>query len=120
MGGGITFLGLIAPHIEVGARCKTTATDCNLRFLIAAICRYFRRSHHGPNGIASGDYRFDFRSAVFYLLALEKHLEYMEMYIKVSEKKPIFQDVNEKGFFAFTGFQRISMRAVRVESGIGE
>lgn len=77
-------------EISGGETCKTTATDCNLRFLIAVICRYFRKSHHGPNGIASGDYRFDFKSAVFYLLALEKHLEYMEKYIIVTEKKAHF------------------------------
>jgi len=73
--------------------------DCNLRFIIAVICRYFRKSHHGPNGIASGDYRFDFRSAVFYLLTREKHLIYMEKYRKIPEKKPIFQDVYENGLF---------------------
>ncbi|PAK39697.1 iron chelate uptake ABC transporter family permease subunit [Peribacillus simplex] len=78
VGGGITFLRLIAPHIArrlVGARhtCKTTATDCNLRFLIAVICRYFRKSHHGTGGIAGGEYR-SILGAPYFIYLLVKNI----------------------------------------------
>jgi hypothetical protein len=72
----------------------------------------------GPDGIASGDYRFNFRSAVFYLFTREKHLINMKKYRKVAEKKARFQDVYEDGFFC--SFQRILMRTVRTESGYRE
>lgn len=77
VGGGITFrpdCTAYSQEINKGETCKTTTTDCNLRYLIAVICRYIRASHHAPNGMASGDYRFDFRSAVIYLLTREEHL----------------------------------------------
>lgn len=47
-----------------------------------------------PMKIAGGDYRFDTRRAVFYLLTREKHL---------FRKKPIFQDASEYGLFCRCG-----------------
>ncbi|MEY8735641.1 iron chelate uptake ABC transporter family permease subunit [Peribacillus frigoritolerans] len=57
LGGGITFfLGLIAPHI---ARRLVGVRHAKPRFLIAVICQYIRKSNHGTDGIAGGDYLFD-------------------------------------------------------------
>jgi len=76
-------------EISGGETCKT-----NLRFLIAVICQYIRKSNHGTDGIAGGDYLFDNRRAVFYLLTRKKHL---------NRKKPIFQDASEDGVFCRHG-----------------
>ncbi|MCP1491913.1 ABC-type Fe3+-siderophore transport system permease subunit [Peribacillus frigoritolerans] len=59
LGGGITFfLGLIAPHIArrlVGVRHAKPILGSLLLF----ICQYIRKSNHGTDGIAGGDYLFD-------------------------------------------------------------
>lgn len=89
MGVGITFLGLIAPHIArrlVGARhAKLLPLTAILGSLLLLSADTLGRVIMAPMELPVG-YHFDFRSAVFYLLTREKHLIYVKKFRRDKEK----------------------------------